>query len=102
MGDIEISAHEANIYGVFLASRGRWFTAKEIAEAAAVADRTARMHCRRFADLGIVDHAAVFPGHRYRLAESGEWNADYLRRLDHACAVFGLSKQRGEGSYDPP
>jgi hypothetical protein len=45
--------------------------------------------------LGIVDHAAVFPGHRFRLAESGEWNADYLRRLDYACAVFGLSKQAG-------
>jgi hypothetical protein len=34
-------------------------------------------------------------GHRYRLAESGEWNADYLRRLADACAVFRLSKQAG-------
>jgi DNA-binding CsgD family transcriptional regulator len=95
MGDIEISAQEANIYDVFLASRGRWFTSKEIAEAAGVANRTARMHCRRFTELGIVDRAAVFPGHRYRLSSAGEWNADYLRRLADACAVFGLSKQAG-------
>jgi hypothetical protein len=83
MGDIEISTHEASIFAIFVAARGRWFTSKEIAEAAGVADRTARMHCRRFTELGILDHAAVFPGHRYRLAGSGE------------CAVFGLAKQAG-------
>jgi hypothetical protein len=96
MGKVEISTQEANIYEAFLTSPGRWFTCEEIAAAAGVAPRTARMHCRRFADLGILDHAALHPAHRYRLAESGEWNDySYLRRLDHACAVFGLAKQAG-------
>jgi hypothetical protein len=93
MGDIEISIHEAAIYGAFLASPGRWFTSREIAAAAGVAARTARMHCHRLAARGILDRAATFPAHRYRLAESGEWNADYLRRLESR--MHGVRPPRG-------
>jgi hypothetical protein len=58
MGEIEISHHECNIYGIFVASRGRWLTVKEIAAEAGVAARTARMHCRRFTELGILQGLA--------------------------------------------
>lgn len=51
---------------------------------------TARFHTKRLSELGILDHAQVFPGHRYRLSPSAEArNRDLIDRIAAAEAVFG-------------
>jgi hypothetical protein len=85
----EISRHETAIYRVLHGSAPRWLTNAEIAKAAGVARRTARLHTQRYAELGLIERAAVFPGHRFRWSiEAERRNADYVGRLRHALDVF--------------
>lgn len=85
----EISLHEAKVFQVLRADR--WMTNHEIAAAAGVAPRTARLHTLRLQQLGIADVAEVFPGHRFRLSsKASRRNRNYLQRLEHAADVFGL------------
>lgn len=60
----QISEHEIRVYEAVRISCG-WKTAKEIAAAADVSDRTARMHCGRLAEVGVFKVAKVFGGYRY-------------------------------------
>lgn len=66
-------------------------TAREIANEAGVAPRTARAHVLKFVQLGIVDQASVFPGHRYRVSEhASKWNRSYCDRLARAAEALGM------------
>lgn len=86
----EISIHEARAYLAFRTAEG-WMTSKDLAARAGIAPRTARLHALRFVQLGIVDQAEVFPGHRYRLSPNARnRNLAYLQRLEQACDIFAL------------
>ena len=68
-----------------------WRTSRELAEQAAIARRTARAFAQKFAHLGIIETAEVFPAHRYRLApKAGKTNAAYVVRLGRASSAFGM------------
>lgn len=83
----EISLHETK---VFLSLDSTWKSNRDIAKQAGVAERTARLHTKRFADLGICDLAEVFPSHRFRLSDKGsKRNKGYWDRLNRAVEVFG-------------
>jgi hypothetical protein len=89
----EISIHEARLYRVFTAAPTSWLTNREVAEAAKIAERTARLHTLRLVQLGILDLAEVFPAHKFRLAQQADKrNRGYLTRLENVCEVFGLTK----------
>jgi hypothetical protein len=84
----EVSIHRVRVFR-FVRSTGRWVTAKEIAAASAVAERTARHHAFELVKLGLFDQAEVFPGHRYRLsAQAEKRNKAYLLRMSAAEEVF--------------
>jgi DNA-binding IclR family transcriptional regulator len=86
----EISLHEVRVY-LALKAAGGWLTNAEVAAAAGVAGRTARLHTLRLARLGVIDQAEVFPAHRFRLSgKAAKRNPAYLQRLDAAVTVFGL------------
>jgi DNA-binding IclR family transcriptional regulator len=87
----EVSRHEVSVYQTLAAAGTGWLTSKEIAERAGVAPRTARAHALKLVQLGVVDQAEVFPGHRYRLAEhAAKRNRGYVDRLTRAAEVFGM------------
>ena len=88
----EISRHEVAVYRVLTGHPGERLTNEAIAAAAPdVKPRTVRAHTRRLAELGIVDVAEVFPGHRYRYSEkASKRNRAYLLRLEKAAGVFGF------------
>lgn len=65
-----------------------WLTNAEIAAQLGVAERTARVHTRRFAEEGIAECQRLFPAFRYRRV-SRPPKSDYWRRLSEAAAVFG-------------
>lgn len=78
--------HEVRIVAALL--DGQWHDSEEVSELAEVAPRTARHHCKRLADLGLVEVARVFPRHQYR------WRPvkghSYLRRLREAGDALGI------------
>ena len=85
----EISHHELRTYKA-LKSATTWLTSREIAAQAKISPRTARAHVTKFVNLGLIDVAEVFPGHRYRWSEKADKrNAAYLKRLERAMEVFG-------------
>ena len=92
MENNEISQHEVMVYKVLLANKNRWLTNGEIGKAVSeVAPRTIRHHTKRLVDLGLLDLAEVFPGHRYRLSENAmKRNAAYTKRLESAAEVFSI------------
>lgn len=84
-----ISIHEVSV--VRALADGAWRTSKEIAQLAEVADRTARHHCLRLSNLGVLDQAQVFPGHRYRLSgEAGQREGAYMKRLKAAAVALNM------------
>lgn len=86
----EISIHETKVFAA-LKQNVRWLTNHEIAQLAGVAERTARAHSRKLVDLGIVDRAQVFPGHRFMLSPAAEErNKQYLTQLEFASGVLGV------------
>jgi predicted DNA-binding transcriptional regulator len=85
----QISEHEIRVYEAAKASN-RWLTAREIAVAADVADRTARTHAAALVTIGVFEVSKVFGGYRYRLKPAFEATAsDYLARLEAAKKVLG-------------
>lgn len=85
-GAIEISAHEVRIVAALKAS-GEWMSSRDVAREAKVAPRTARHHLRRLADIGILEEAEVFPGHRYRFSAKSDRTPHYKRILAAAAAL---------------
>ena len=85
----EISMHEILVYRYFAANPHKWIPVAELKKAVpTVAERTIRLHIKKWADAGLVDTAEVFPGHRYRWAENAKRNQSYLLRLTKANEVF--------------
>jgi hypothetical protein len=84
-----ISIQEIRIYQALVAHAGQWLTNREIAEEAAVAERTSRAHTAHFVQLGIAEVAELFPAHRYRLKDrAGVTDTSYIDRLEQAVAVL--------------
>ena len=84
----EISIHQIKVYQA-AKDHGGWLTAKEIAEAAGVARRTAAHHALRFVNIGVFEQAEVFPAHRYKLSTLAEKrDKAFCERLQKAIEVF--------------
>lgn len=89
MTDAQISLHEIRVYEA-VKSAGGWMTAREIAVAADVADRTARHHAAKLSDLGVFEIAKVFGGYRYRIASSAtDASRVHVSELEAAKRIFG-------------
>jgi predicted transcriptional regulator len=86
----QISPHEVRVF-LAMAADNQWRTSRQIAEAANVAERTARHHVSAFVRLGIAEHLETFGGYRYRLVNH---DTDYANRLRAAAKVFGLTGKR--------
>jgi hypothetical protein len=85
-----VSRHDVEVYRVLRANRDRWMSNLDIAGAAVgVAPRTVRAATLRFAELGVVDRFELFPGYRYRLADTLRCRA-HVDRLTRAAAGFGV------------
>ncbi len=70
-------------------TRPGWLDARELAKVAAVPDRTARHHLRRFADLGVVEVAKLFPAYLYRRSEHvADGARAYAAQLEYAAAAL--------------
>jgi predicted ArsR family transcriptional regulator len=94
---METSEVTLPLFKVFDAAKAHagWLTAKDIADRAEVAGRTARAHASKLVALGIFDVAEVSPGHRYRFSGlARKRNRAMLQRLEAARAVFGLTAPR--------
>lgn len=86
----QISAHEIRVYEAAKASGG-WLTARELAVAADVADRTARAHAAAFAEKGVLEVAKVFGGYRYRIVHKTTGTAQqFVAELESAKHIIGL------------
>lgn len=69
---------------------GKWLSANEVAKAAKVAPRTARMHCKRLVDAGVFDEVRLHPSHRYSFStKAKKVGADMLGKLELAETVTG-------------
>jgi hypothetical protein len=87
----EVSRHQLSVY-LFVNGTKGWVTNYDTARGANVAFRTARLHSKMLVDLGIFDHAEVFPGHRFKLAVQAEKrNKPFWLPLQVATEVFGLA-----------
>ncbi len=99
-GDL-ISAHEVRLLLVFRQHPSRWFDNAEVAEAAKVSPRTARLHTSRLAELGVLDVERLFPASKFKLGRSpSEAGQTYLARWEKAREALGLSvaQEATEGS----
>lgn len=87
----EVSLHRLKVYRFLRDAKG-WKSNHEIAAGCdGVSHRTVRLHTKALVDLGILDQAEVFPGHRFRVSEQAEKrNKAYVMRLNAAAEVFGL------------
>jgi DNA-binding IclR family transcriptional regulator len=84
-----ISIQEIRVFQALSAHTGEWLTNREIAEEAAVAERTARAHTAHFVELGIAAVTELFPAHRYRLKDrAAVSDTSYLERLEQAVEVL--------------
>lgn len=91
-----VSIQEARVFLVLRQNAGKWLSSHAIAaQALGVALRTVRAYTTKYARLGLVEVARVFPGHRYRLKEkAAEIDSDLFRRIEKAVDVFGLEQAR--------
>jgi DNA-binding IclR family transcriptional regulator len=86
-----ISAHEVKLLLVFQRQPDRWLANGEVAEAAGISPRTARLHTSRLVDLGVLEVERVHPASKFRLApEPGKVGKAYLERWGRAREVLGL------------
>lgn len=84
-----ISRHELAVFQAATAQPAHWFTNHELAEAAGVSERTARLHTRRLADLGVLSEIKVYPGYRYKAAVCTTHGQDHYAKLLVAAEVLG-------------
>lgn len=89
----EISAQEVRTFLALEAASDTWLTNTELAAAVeGVAPRSVRNYTLKFVKLGLLDHAALFPAHKYRMAaRQSKSGIAYVQRLKDAAAVFGLA-----------
>ncbi len=80
--------HQVRVFQC-LSGAQQWQTADEIAAAAAVPTRTARLQLERLVDLGLVDQDLEFHAHRYRLSSfAGKRNQTYLKLIQAAASTL--------------
>lgn len=77
-----ISLHELRFYAAITEGVPQWMTSADLAKKAAISPRAARAYATKFAKLGILDVASVFPARRYRLAVKPPSSSDYVKRLE--------------------
>ena len=91
MSGDRISPHEVRLVLALRQEPKRWQTNGELAAAAGVSDRTARLHTFRLTEIGVLEVERVFPGNRYRLVRRPAGQArGYLERVQKAREVFGV------------
>lgn len=96
METTEISRHQVAVFEHM--KDGSWKTANEVALATKVAGRTARHHLAGLTQLGVLEEAYVFPGHRYRLHPApGARATKFIGRLEHASVVLGDKQHENVG-----
>lgn len=89
-GDL-ISPHEVRLLLVFREHPDRWLDNGQVADAAQISPRTARLHTSRLAGLGVLDVQRVFPASKFRLAGSpSDAGRAYLERWEQAREALGL------------
>jgi hypothetical protein len=86
-----ISAHEVKLLLVFRQQPDRWLANGEVAQAAEISPRTARLHTSRLVEIGVLDVERVHPASKFRLVQQlGKAGKAYLARWERAREVFGL------------
>jgi DNA-binding IclR family transcriptional regulator len=86
----EISIHQWKIYDCLTRAQA-WMTNKEVAEQTGVSLRRTSFHTNNLVQLGILDQAEVYPGHRFRISSRADKrNTGYLKRLQQAGEIFGV------------
>ena len=89
-GDL-ISLHEVKLLLVFKNRPDCWFDNAQVAEAAQISPRTARLHTSRLVELGVLDVERVFPASKFKLSGNPpEAGATYLTRWEKARVALGL------------
>lgn len=92
-GDL-ISLHEVKLLLVFKNQPDRWFDNAQVADAAKISPRTARLHTSRLADLGVLDVERVFPASKFKLAgKPSEAGSTYLARWEKAREALGYGSE---------
>ena len=90
-GDL-ISPHEVRLLLVFRHSPEQWLDNGQVAEAATISPRTARLHTAKLAKLGVIDMQRVFPATKFRLGQKpGEDGLAYLDRWENAREAHGIT-----------
>lgn len=82
MDNSQISVHEIRAYLAFKENKNSWFTSKELAEKAHIAERTSRLYVREFAEQGTVELMKVFPGYRYKFAKTSQVHEDVATKIN--------------------
>jgi hypothetical protein len=95
MANQALSIQEIRVFQTLRAHAGQWRTNHQIAEEAAVAQRTAQAHTAHFVKLGIAEVEELGPSYRYRLKDrAAVADAAYLNRLEDAVKVLsGLASE---------
>ncbi len=83
---LQVSPQLLGVYEV-VKKRDCWLTAKQIAAAGSVAERTTRHHCRQLTDAGVFRCMRLFGGYRYRLAKQP--SAERVAMLEAARSALG-------------
>lgn len=88
MEKAEISIHQWKIYDCLVKSQ-TWMSNKDIAQKTGVSLRRVGFHTNNLVQLGILDQAEVYPGHRFKISNRADKrNTGYLRRLVQAGEIF--------------
>lgn len=88
----EVSLHLVKVWNYLKSKGGKWTTNADITEAVKFSPRTVRMHTLYLVRAGLVDQVEVFPGHRYKSADSPDKrNKTFYDRLEQASEVLGES-----------
>ncbi len=64
--------YEVRVYSALreAGAAGRWMTNLEIADAAGIAERTARKHTMRLTKIGILEQLTTYPSHQFKLCNA--------------------------------
>lgn len=91
-GNRRISRHEVRVLLVFRQSPERWLDNAQVAEAANINPRTARLHTAKLVELGVLDVQRVFPASKFRLGRSpGLAGRAYLDHWEQAREALGIN-----------
>ncbi|WP_329103195.1 hypothetical protein [Streptomyces sp. NBC_01439] len=86
----QLSVQEVETFRTLQRSRVKWLSSREVhALTPNTADRTVRAVLTKLTQRGVLDYVEVYPGRRYRLAESAEHDhADYFALIAQAAAAL--------------